>query len=64
MATYSFDDIVKSINARTLCEDDKGDFDSTTLDIKEKHNSVVEKNRHFDRCYTYCPETPLKEKGI
>ena len=65
MATYSFDDIVKSINARTVYEDDNGDFKLTALDMDETHNSVVEqRHRRFGRCYTYCPETPLKELGI
>ena len=65
MATYSFDDIVKSIKARTVYEDDKGEFKSTALDMDEKHNSIVEqRHRRFGRCYTYCPETPLKELGI
>ena len=65
MATYSFDEIVKSIKARTIYEDDKGDFNLTGLDMDEKHNSVVEqRHRRFGRCYTYCPETPLKELGI
>ena len=65
MATYSFDDIVKSIKARTIYEDDKGDLNLTALGMDEKQNSVVEqRHRRFGRCYTYCPETPLKELGI
>ena len=63
-ATYSFSEIIKSLNVRTIFEDANKEF-IFRVDINETRGSIVEqRHRSFGRCYTYCPETFLKNLGV
>ena len=63
-ATYSFSEIVKSLSVRTIFEDANKEF-KFRVDINETRGSIVEqRHRGFGRCYTYCPETSVKNLGV
>ena len=70
-ATYSFGEIVESINIRNIFWDSQK-WDSKTgwwylygEEMDVMHGSVIEqRHRRYGRCYTYSPDESVKDLGI
>ena len=62
--TYSFQEIIKSISIRYMTKDEKGEF-FRNLGLNEIRNLITEqRHRGFGRCYTFYPETYMRNLGI
>ena len=63
-ATYSINDIIRTISIRYLQADKNGKF-SEGLKIQDNASWVSEqRHRKFGRCYTFYPDTDMKYIGI
>ena len=63
-ATYSVNDIVRTINIRYLNADKTGKF-TENLKIQDNASWVSEqRHRKFGRCYTFYPDTDMQYLGI
>ena len=63
-ASYSINDIVRTIKIRYLQADKSGTF-SENLKIAENASWISEqRHRKFGRCYTFYPDTDMQYMGI